>query len=247
MGDPQPASIRLRGRARSPGPDETSGASVSKPVILVIAGVALGAVLGLMNVGGEVSYRALGMFFDGVAAVPRLIKADLLGPQRPVVASGPQSQAFSVCLSRSNKSLEKTLRNLLEFHEHDATLTFVECLLDSKPERFCDADGAAQVADAMEIYLWSRDDSRRSTPAHDVADKIHVLERAAQEGKTDDDPFIVTWSGPRDRALFDKVRDLAKQGYLDPGAFAYSGRAELRETLRGVQPAVQHCVRTASP
>ena len=220
---------------------------MSKPVILVIAGVTLGAVLGLVNVGGEVSLRAVSMVFDGVATVPRLIQANLPGAPRPVAASVPQSQAFGACLGRSNKTLEKTLRNLVEFHEHDATLSFVECLLDSEPQRFCDADGATQVADAMEIYLWSRDDARRSSPAHDLADKIHMLDRAAQEGKAGDDPFVITWTGPRDRALFDKVRDLVKQGYLDPGAFAYSGRAELRDALHGVQPGIQHCVRTASP
>jgi hypothetical protein len=220
---------------------------MSKPVILVIAGVSLGAMLGLINVGGEVSYRALGLVFDGAAAVPKLVQANLPGGQRPTPVSGPQSLAFSACLSRSGGKLEKTLRNLLEFHDHEATLSFVECLLDSDPQRFCDADGAAQAVDAMEIYLWSRDDARRTSPAHDLADKIHMLDRAAQEGKSDDDPFIVTWTGPRDRALFDKVRDLAKSGYLDPGAFAYSGRADLRDALHGIQPAVQHCVRTASP
>jgi len=219
---------------------------VSKPVILVIAGVSLGALLGLINVGGEVSYRAISMVFEGAAAVPRLVHASLPGSSSPVVAAGPQSQAFSACLSHSGKTLEKSLRNLLEFHEHDTTLSFVECLLDTNPERFCEADGAAQAADAMEIYLWSRDDSRRSSPAHDLADKIHMLDRAAAEGKQEDDPFVVTWTGPRDRALFDKARELVKTGYLDPGAFAYSGRAELRDALRGVQPAVQHCARTAS-
>ena len=220
---------------------------MSKAVVLSIAGVALGVTLGLINVGGEVSYRALGLVFDGAAAVPRIVQANLQGPPRPVPVAGAQSPVFTACLSRSGTTLEKTLRNLLEFHEHDATLTFVECLLDSEPARFCDADGAAQAADAMEIYLWSRDDARRSSPAHDLAEKIHMLDRTAQEGKTDDDPFVLTWSGPRDRAIFDKVRELAKQGYLDPGAFAYSGRPELREALRGVQPADQHCVRTASP
>jgi hypothetical protein len=220
---------------------------MSKPVILAIAGVALGATLGLINVGGEVSYRALAMVVDGAAAVPRLVQANLAGPQPLAPAPVAQSRGFAACLSRSGKTLETTLRDLLEFHEHDATLSFVECLLDAEPMRFCDADGATKASDALEIYLWSRDDARRSSPAHDLADKIHMLDRDSQQGKTDDDPFLLTWSGPRDRAIFDKVRGLAKAGYLDPGAFAYSGRSEMRDALRGVQPAVQHCVRTASP
>ena len=219
---------------------------MSKPVFLVICGVSLGVMLGLINVGGEVSQRAIGYVFEGASAVPRLVEASLPSAPAPSQGQAPQSQAFAACLSRSGARLEGTLRNLLEFHDHDATLGFVECLLDRDPRSFCEPDGATQAADAMEIYLWSRDDARRSSPAHDEAERIHMLDRAAREGHSEDDPFVLTWAGPRDRALFDKVRDLAKDGYLDPGAFAYSGRAELHDLLRGVQPAVQHCARTAS-
>jgi hypothetical protein len=112
---------------------------------------------------------------------------------------------------------------------------------------FCDTDGAQQAADAMEIYLWSRDDARHTSPAHDLADKIHMLDRSGPEQKVDDDPFVVTWAGPRDRALFERVKDLVKQGYLDPGPLTFSGRTELREAVRGVQAAAPRCVRTASP
>jgi hypothetical protein len=135
------------------------------------------------------------------------------------------------------------LRNLLEFHEHDATVALVGCLLDGPPQRFCTPAGRRQAADAMEIYLWSRDDGRRSSPAHGLAAKIHWLDRAAETGETGEpvDPFALTWSGPADRAVFDKLKGLVKDGWLDPSAFAYSGRMELREALRDVKAEAAPC------
>jgi hypothetical protein len=131
----------------------------------------------------------------------------------------------------------------LEFHEHDATLTLVECLLGGAPARFCTPDGRRQAADAMEIYLCSREDARRTSPAHGLADKIRLLDRGRAENV---DPFVLTWSGPRDLALYDRLKILVKQGYLEPGAFAYSGRAELRDAMRDVKSEDNPCARVAT-
>jgi hypothetical protein len=217
---------------------------MSKPLVLIVSGALLGAMIGLVHVGGEFSFRGVATVLDGLGNVMRGLKAEVASAPAPFVA--PQGKMFTACLTRSGPHFERSLKNLLEFHEHEATLDLVECLLGGDPMTFCDAEGAQQAADAMEIYLWSRDDARRSSNAHDLADKIHMLDRGA-ERKQDDDPFVVTWAGPRDRALFDKVKDLVKEGYLDPGPLAFSGRAELRDAVKGVQAAAPRCVRTASP
>jgi hypothetical protein len=159
-------------------------------------------------------------------------------PAAPPAPSPDASRfAFSVCLRKTGKDEEQTLRDLLEFHEHGATLSLVGCLLDGDPRRFCAPSGRQQAYDAMEIYLWSRDDARRTSPAHGLADKIHLLDRAVASP----DPFLLTWLGPDDRAIFDKLKGLVKGGYLDPSAFAFSGRAELREALQGVKPEASPC------
>ena len=220
---------------------------MSKPLVLIVSGAMLGAMIGLVHVGGEFSFRGASTVMDGLAGVLRGLKTQVAGVSTPATGAVPLGKMFTACLTRSGPHFERSLRNLLEFHEHDATLDLVECLLGGDPVTFCDTDGAQQAADAMEIYLWSRDDARRSSPAHDLADKIHMLDRGPQERKADEDPFVVTWTGPRDHALFERIRDLVKQGYLDPGPLAYSGRAEVREAVRGIQAAAPRCVRTASP
>ena len=164
----------------------------------------------------------------------------------PAAHSEPPPDAsrfvFSACLRKTGSDVEQNLRDLLEFHEHDATLSLVGCLLDGDPRRFCAPSGRQQAYDAMEIYLWSRDDARRTSPAHGLADKIHLLDRAKPSSEpVAPDPFVLTWSGPGDRAIFDKLKRLVKDGYLDPSAFAFSGRAELREALQGVKPEASPC------
>ena len=220
---------------------------MSKPLVLIFSGAMLGALIGLVHVGGSFDLSGVSVVMDGLYNVGRTLKSQVAGVSTPVVAPPPPSQMFTACLNRSGPHFERSLKNLLAFHEHAATLDLVECLLSADPMTFCDEGGAQQAADAMEIYLWSRDDSRKTSPAHDLADKIHMLDEAAQTPKPQDDPFLVTWAGPRDRALFDKVKALVRDGYLDPGPLAYSGRAELRDLVRGVQAAAPRCVRTASP
>jgi hypothetical protein len=220
---------------------------MSKPLVLIVSGALLGAMIGLVHVGGEFSFRGVGTVLEGLAGVLRGLKTEVIGATASAPRAAPQGKMFTACLTRSGPHFERSLKNLLAFHEHEATLDLVECLLGGDPMTFCDTDGAQQAADAMEIYLWSRDDARHTSPAHDLADKIHMLDRSGPEQKVDDDPFVVTWAGPRDRALFERVKDLVKQGYLDPGPLTFSGRTELREAVRGVQAAAPRCVRTASP
>jgi hypothetical protein len=215
---------------------------VTKPVLLI----ALGALAGLV-VGGVAS----GLVGLDVAAQLRPVTALLAPPRATPPASQPGADdtavagqgAFSFCLHKAGDDEERTLRDLLAFHDHEATLALTECLLNVAPQRFCGPDGGAKAENAMEIYLWSRDVARVRTAPHGLADRIRLLDRT---DKTSDaggspDPFTLSWSGPRDRALYDRLRALGRDGYLDPGAFGYSGRAELREALTDVKPIGSPC------
>jgi len=66
------------------------------------------------------------------------------------------------------------------------------------------------------------------------------LDKASEEGEAVD-PFSKTWSGPGDVAIFGRLKGLVKQGYLDPGAFAFSGRAELRDAFHDVRAEATPC------
>jgi hypothetical protein len=206
---------------------------MSKPVLLTALGAALGMV-GAALTGGLVGV-------DAPAALRPL--AALSAPPPAAKPEAAETGAFGLCLHKAGGDAERTLRDLIAFHDHEATLSLTECLLSVEPQRFCAPDGGRKALDAMEIYLWARDAARISTPPHGLADKIRLLDRAgrADDGGGSPDPFALTWSGPRDRALFDRLKALARDGYLDPGAFGYSGRPELREALSGVKPLGAPC------
>ena len=221
---------------------------MARPVVLITLGAIAGAVVGVIDGGGGLGRDIADKILDTAAAAVRLVETD---PAQPVVnkpePGGDAHLVFSSCLRNTGDNVERTLRDLLEFHGHDATVTLVNCLLEGEPRRFCAPEGRRQAADAMEIYLWSRDDARRTSPAHGLADKIRLLDRAAETGApaANADPFVLTWSGPRDVALYDKLKSLVRQGYLDPGAFAFSGRAELREAMRDIKAEAAPCVAVA--
>jgi len=221
-------------------------AAMARPVFMVSIGALAGASIAVINLGGDIGRKFTDSAIDVKMSASRLLEPQAAASLR---VSAPEAShfVFSACLRKSGANVEQTLLDLVEFHEHAATLTLVNCLLDGEPARFCTPAGRQQAADAMEIYLWSRDDSRRVSPAHGLAAKIHWLDRAATSGGPveNPDPFVFTWSGPDDKAVFDRLRSLVQRGYLDPGAFAFSGRAELRDTLRGVAPEASPCLATA--
>ena len=224
---------------------------MTRPVFLITLGAIAGSIVGIIGGGGGISRQIGDVIVASAAPIFHMAESGASG-SRPggfgSAGGGASHLVFSTCLARSGANVEATLRNLLEFHEHDATVALVGCLLESEPARFCGADGRKQAADAMEIYYWSRDDARRSSPAHGMADKIRLIDRAAETGEAPEgaDPFAGTWNGPTDRAIFARLRTLAKQGYLDPGAFAFSGRPELREALRFVKPEAAPCEAAAA-
>jgi hypothetical protein len=221
---------------------------VIKPVFLIT----LGSVAGM--VGAAIASGLVGVGVDA-GAVLRPLAALIASPRAAAPASraAPQAAAataqgaFSFCLHKAGGDVEGTLRDLLAFHDHEATLALTECLLNVEPQRFCPPDGAAKAENAMEIYLWSRDVARVRTAPHGLADKIRLLDRTnrTNDAAGSPDPFTLTWSGPRDRALFERLRTLARDGYLDPGAFGYSGRPELREALTDIQPRAAPCAGVA--
>ena len=218
---------------------------MTRPVFLITIGAVAGALAAVLEGGGGLGREIATRAWDAASDYTRIAAPATNPSQKAVdVANVGAPSVFGACLSKSGDSIDGALRDLLEFHEHDATLTLVECLLGAEPQRFCTPSGRQQAADAMEIYLWSRDDARRTSPAHGLAAKIHLLDRATQSAELAEavDPFVLTWSGPRDRAIFDKLRELAKAGYLEPSAFAFSGRAELREALRDVKPEASPCL-----
>jgi hypothetical protein len=215
---------------------------------LITLGAVAGAVVGVINGGSGLGREVGDKILSAAASINRMAETEptQARSEAPEAAAADVAHlVFSSCLRKSGESVEGALRDLLEFHEHDATVALVDCLLDGEPQRFCAPAGRQQAADAMEIYLWSRDDAHRSSPAHGLADKIHLLDRAAEPDQPAEDLFALTWNGPQDRAIFDKLRSLVKQGYLEPGAFAFSGRAELREALRDVKPEASACANVA--
>ena len=217
---------------------------MTKPALLMALGGIAGIVAatlftGLVNIDGEAALRPLAaLVARGRAAAPTL----RLGGEAAEAASEAQG-AFAFCLHKAGGDVETTLRDLVAFHDHEATLALTECLLSVEPQRFCQPNGGRKAAEAMEIYLWARDDARISPPAHGLADKIRLLNRAGRESDDLENPdrFALSWSGPRDLGLFDKLKSLARDGYLDPGAFAYSGRPDLRVALDGVKPQGSPC------
>jgi hypothetical protein len=222
-------------------------AAMARPVFMVSIGALAGAAIAVVNLGGDIGRKLTDGAVDVGMSASRLIEPPSAGTPLRVSAPDASHFMFSTCVHKTGASVEQTLLDLVEFHEHGATLTLVNCLLSGEPARFCTPAGRQQAADAMEIYLWSRDDSRRVSPAHGLAAKIHWLDRAAKSGGPAENPdlFVFTWSGPDDKAVFDRLRELVKQGYLDPGAFAFSGRAELRDALRDVTPEASPCLATA--
>lgn len=226
---------------------------MSRPIFLITLGAVAGAIVGIIDGGGGIGREIGDAVRASAAPVYRMLaSAKGAAPAAPTLdvasdGSGGAHSVFSACLRQSGAGVEGTLRNLLEFHEHDATVALVGCLLDGAPARFCTSAGRQQAADAMEIYFWSREDAHRTSPAHGLADKIRLLDRAAETGEPPEgaDPYAATWAGPGDRAIFDRLKALANQGYLDPGAFAFSGRAELRDAMRGVKSEGAPCVAVA--
>jgi hypothetical protein len=215
---------------------------MTRPVFLITLGAIAGAVVGVVPGGNGLGRQLVQAALDKSSALMSVVEAPQAPAGSPASSSDASTFVFSSCLRKSGGHVEQTLRDLLEFHEHDATLSLVGCLLGGDPRRFCEPRGRQQAYDAMEIYLWSRDDARHTSPAHGLADKIHLLDRAeASPDSAAPDPFVLTWSGPGDRAIFDKLKALVKAGYLDPGAFAFSGRAELRDALHGVKPEASPC------
>jgi hypothetical protein len=215
---------------------------VDRPVLLTT----LGALGGVVTAAFAVGIAGLDINEHVIAPLSRLSLFAAPAPAaQPIVeptAPGEEG-AFAFCLRKGGANPERVLRDLLAYHDHEATLALTECLINVQPQRFCPPYGGRAAADAMEIYLWARDDARIGSPAHGLADKIRILDREAQTGTpAPADPFALNWLGPRDKALFEKLRSLAQQGYLDPGAFAYSGRAELREALRDVKPLGSPCM-----
>src|SRR5271156_3541709 len=196
---------------------------MSKPVFFIALGAVAGAVGGLIDGGGGGMGRGMGdRILASAAPLHRLIKtakprhATLADASADTAGSDNAHSVFSTCLRQGGANAEQNLRDLLEFHEHDTTVALVGCLLDGNPQRFCTTAGRRQAGDAIEIYLWSRDDTQRTSPAHGLAAKIHLLDKASETGEPDD-PFSKTWSGPGDVAIFDRLKGLVKQGYLDPG------------------------------
>jgi hypothetical protein len=221
---------------------------MAKPVVLITLGAVAGAVVGVIDGGGSFGREVADKILDSAAALVRMVHTDSpSGRGKAGVPGAGAHLVFSSCLRNTGETIERTLRDLLEFHEHDATVSLVNCLLDGDPRRFCAPEGRRQAADAMEIYLWSRDDARHTSPAHGLAEKIRMLDRAAATGEpaASPDPFVLTWSGPRDIALYEKLKSLVRQGYLEPGSFAFSGRAELREAVQNIKPEASPCVAVA--
>src|SRR4051812_21739993 len=100
---------------------------MTKPVVLITLGALAGAVFGVIEGTGSSGREFAERILDAAAgAVAPFTSLSRSGAAPHAVSDPSAHQVFSVCLRQSGGSLEGALRDLLEFHEHDATLTLVE-------------------------------------------------------------------------------------------------------------------------
>src|ERR1700761_255885 len=115
-----------------------------KPVVLIALGAVAGSIVGVIDGSGGMGRDVADALTAAAAPLHRLIEARALQP-RPakdaisddVGAIDGAHAVFTTCLRRSGTNAEQSLRDLLEFHEHDTSVALVGCLLDGDPQRFC--------------------------------------------------------------------------------------------------------------
>jgi hypothetical protein len=161
-----------------------------------------------------------------------------------------KSADFAACVQAEGPDLAKTINRLAGLHEHITTAHVVGCLLDRNPQRFCNAAGRKQVADAMEIYLWSRAEALRNPSKQALPHKLDHLEDDTAVGpdysQPGYDPHAKAWDGPEDHAVLDSLQRLARGGYIDADAFGMFPRREIREALTGITAQYSPCPKEAA-
>jgi len=122
---------------------------MTRPVFLITLGALAGAVVGMINGGGELGGKIADSMVDAGWSAERMLESPRSEPVRS--GGGPEVShfVFSSCLRKSGAKVDQTLLELVEFHEHGATLALVDCLLGGEPARFCTPAGRQQAADAM--------------------------------------------------------------------------------------------------
>jgi hypothetical protein len=182
---------------------------------------------------------------DQTFSSPKFVHDDPDSILQNFVVDGKQDPTFGRCLADLNAANFKGIEALASRHDHKTTVALVNCLLTHDRQRFCTADGRQQIANAAEFYLWSRDYNFNHRAELDQRYQIVKL-NDPDENPLSFDPYYKTWDGPADQAIFDNLKSLARNGYVDPDAFGLLPRYEIRKAMEGLTPEGQACPLTRS-
>ena len=220
---------------------------MARPVFFITLGALVGAVIGMINGGGEFGRKIADGLVDGGMSAARMLQSRRTFRARRALdpssrnSCSPPASARPAAMSRTPCATSWSSRSMTPpWRWSVACSTGRRSISAPRP-------GAGRWWTPWKSISGRATTRAAPRSAHALAGKIHWLDRAAGAGDPADnrDPFAFTWSGPDDKAVFDKLKSLVKQGYLDPGAFAFSGRAELREALQGVTPEASPCLAAA--
>lgn len=225
-----------------------------KAMIFVVVAAASGAVVGIARSDNEVGQQfrqqvehALSPAVDAAVNVRDQIfyapKFETGQPNTILVSFAVNDKpepTFATCMQTVGASSSEGLEALATRHEHRMTTSLVNCLLTHNRQRFCEPSQRQQIATAMELYLWSRD--------YNLNNRV-LLEQRYQLARANDpdlnpgafDAHYKTWDGPEDQAVYDNLKSLARNGYLDPDAFGLLPRYEIRQAMDGMKSEFEAC------
>lgn len=225
-----------------------------KAMVFIVVAAATGAVVGIAHSDNEVGQQfrqqvehVLSPAVDAAVNVSdQIFFAPKFETGRPdtILASfaldGKSEPTFATCMQSVGASSIEGLEALATRHEHRMTTSLVNCLMTHNRHRFCDPSQRQQIATAMELYLWSRDYNFNNRA---LLDERYQLARANDPDLNPGafDAYYKTWDGPEDQAVYDNLKSLARNGYLNPDAFGMLPRYEIRQAMDGMKSEFDAC------
>jgi hypothetical protein len=214
--------------------------------LLGILAVAIGAVFVFANLPGESSKatrRFLVAQLEPVAAMVNqqrnssgLYSSGINGKPSTafdIFVHDGADMDFASCLKSSSSDIDVDGPKLFMLY-HNMVARVASCYVGANRPALCQQAGRAKLAAMMEIYLWARQ--------HAVNNEVLAVSR----GSDGSDPYEKTWDGPDDHAVFIKLKQLAKDGYISLDDFGWFPRAEIREALQDVEAERTPCLTQAS-
>jgi hypothetical protein len=225
-----------------------------KSAVLILIAAAAGGAMGLSKSDSEAGreFRAeLANVLSPAAEVaakvrdqtfssPKFVHDDPDSILQNFVVDGKQDATFSRCFEGIGAANLRGMEALASRHEHRTTVSLVNCLLSHDRQRFCSVAGRQQIANAVELYLWSRDYNFNHRAELDERYQVAKLNDPDEHPQTFD-PYYKTWDGPDDRVVFDNLKSLARNGYINPEAFGLLPRYEIRQAMEGLTPEGEAC------